>query len=105
MKNFFSGISTSSRHMWAILGKRYKRRHDLSLRGEEKVSPTRSPTNMAEWLQLMEQHVAQAPVVDIQRRNAIRNAIVTGGYHFDSMTVAQKFIEFETALMRCSSKK
>jgi len=98
-------MTKPSMNLWAILGKKYKLRNNLSLRGEDKQQSTRSPNNMAEWLQIMEQHIAHAPVIDIQKRNAIRNAIATGGYSIDPESVAEKFIRFEMDLNRHRSSK
>ena len=105
MKNYRSRMNKPSMNMWAILGKKYKLRHNLSLRGEDKQQPTRSPNNMAEWLQILEQHISHAPVIDIQKRNTIRNAIVTGGYTIDPVSVAEKFIRFELDLNRHLNSK
>jgi anti-sigma28 factor (negative regulator of flagellin synthesis) len=55
---------------------------------------------MAEQLQQMEQHVARASIVDIHKRNAIRNAIVCGYYVIDPVSIAEKFLKFETDLYR-----
>lgn len=72
--------------------RRYRR--DLSLpRAERKIAQ-----NMAEQLQLMEQYITRIPQVDLQRRNAIRNAIATGNYIIDPMAIADKFLKFEREL-------
>jgi flagellar biosynthesis anti-sigma factor FlgM len=95
MKNLSNGTNELTKSIGVQHGdKRFVYRRDLSLPQEErKIAKT-----MAEQLQLMEQHIAQLPEVDLQRRNKIRTAIATGSYVIDPASIAEKFLQFETGL-------
>lgn len=96
MKNITSKSGYSKTYGAFPVSQRYSYRRDLSLSQEEK----KVAKNMAEQLQQMEQHVANASVVDFHKRNAIRNAIVNGYYMIDPASIADKFLKFETDLYR-----
>jgi anti-sigma28 factor (negative regulator of flagellin synthesis) len=95
MKNLSTGTNESTKSIGIHRSnERFVYRRDLSLPREDR----KIAKNMAEQLQLMEQHIARLPEVDFQRRNDIRMAIVTGEYVIDSVSIADKFLQFETAL-------
>ena len=100
MKSLITDMIRSSRQIGANFGKAYSRRRDLSLRGEEKVQYSDRTSTMAEHLQVLEQQVTRAPVMDFQRRNSIRNAIATGAYIIDPISIATKLIRFEKRMYR-----
>ncbi|WP_455206688.1 hypothetical protein [Kaarinaea lacus] len=85
--NTYIGFPVSERHIY---------RRDLSLHYQE----NKTARNMAEQLQQMEHQVARASVIDFHKRNAIRNAIVCGYYVIDPVSIAEKFLKFETDLYR-----
>ena len=96
MKNITSKSGYSKTYGDFPVNQRYSYRRDLSLGQEEK----KVARNMAEQLEQMEQHVANASVVDFHKRNEIRNAIVSGYYVIDPVSIADKFLKFETDLYR-----
>jgi len=96
MKNITGRSGYSNSHIGFPVDKRQIYRRDLSNHTEE----NKAAKTMAEQLQQMEQHVARASIVDIHKRNAIRNAIVCGYYVIDPVSIAEKFLKFETDLYR-----
>jgi anti-sigma28 factor (negative regulator of flagellin synthesis) len=96
MKNITGRSGYSNTYIGFPVSKQHIYRRDLSLQNPE----SKAARNMAEKLQQMEQHVARASVVDIHKRNAIRNAIVCGYYVIDPASIAEKFLKFETDLYR-----
>lgn len=95
MKNLIAEVIRSSRQFGATIGRATVRRRDLTARGEEKLQDFQTTSNMAEQLQVLEQHVARASVIDFQQRQLIRNAIATGNYVIDPASIAEKFLKFE----------
>ena len=73
-------------------------RYDLTSRREATLPDLKSARNMAEQLEILEQYIAKAPSVDAQLRNSIRNAIATGSYMIDPVSIAKKFLKFEEEL-------
>ncbi|WP_455201664.1 hypothetical protein, partial [Kaarinaea lacus] len=65
MKNITSKSGYSKTYGALPVNQRYSYRRDLSLSQEEK----KVARNMAEQLQQMEQHVAKASVIDLQKGN------------------------------------
>ena len=100
MKNSTTGTNGPSSQSVAGIGQPYVYRRNLLLRGEEQWQPPRTAANMAEQLQLLEQHIAKVPVVDFHRRNMIRTAIAMGVYVIDPTSIAEKFLKFERDLYR-----
>jgi len=105
MKNPSTGTNTSSRQSWTGIIQRFVQRRNLALRGEERYREAprlsaKAAMNMAEQLQLLEQQIASIPVVDIQHRNAVRNAIASGAYVINPVSIAEKFLKFEKDLYR-----
>ncbi len=96
MKNITSNSGYSKTYADYPVSRGYSYRRNLSL-GQEQNKIAR---NMAEQLQQMEQHVAKASVIDFHKRNAIRNAIVNGYYVIDPVSIADKFLKFESELYR-----
>lgn len=85
-----SPTKTEIRH----IENRYVYRRDLSQPREER----KIAKNMAEQLQMMEEHITRIPEIDLQRRHKIRMAIATGNYVIDPITIAEKFLKFEKDL-------
>ena len=105
MKTSTTGTNKSAGHSFAGIGHQYTYRRNLSLRGEEQNfretgQPSLTAATMAEQLQLLEQYIARVPEIDFHRRNMIRNAIVTGAYVIDPVSIAEKFLKFEADLYR-----
>ncbi len=66
-----------------------------SPRNESSRSDTVSLTDAAELLQSLQQIVADAPVVDQSKVDAIRAAIADGSYTIDATKVAQNLLDSE----------
>jgi anti-sigma28 factor (negative regulator of flagellin synthesis) len=98
MKNTTSGPKRSVSFSGNLASTRRMLRRDLTLRNEEKLPDLKSAKNMAEQLEILERYIAKAPYEDIQLRNRIRNAIVTGEYMIDPRSIAEKFLRFEDEL-------
>jgi len=98
MKHTTSGTKQSAMHTGDIAGIRRMLRRDLSIRNEEQLPELKSATNMAEQLEILERYIAKAPVIDTHLRNSIRNAIATGAYTIDPVSIAEKFLKFEDDL-------
>ena len=108
MKNTTYGTDHSAKNKEDLARSGNLRRRDLSirnsslrnesLRNEEKIPDMKTARNMAEQLEILERHMATASVVDVQRRNSIRQAIANGGYVIDPISIASKFLEFEDEL-------
>ena len=98
MKQTTSETKQSAIYAGDIAKMRRMLRRDLSVPREEKLPDLKSASNMAEQLEILERYIAKAPVVDVQRRNAIRNAIATGNYAIDPVSIADKFLKFEEEL-------
>ncbi|HEY5602276.1 MAG TPA: flagellar biosynthesis anti-sigma factor FlgM [Gammaproteobacteria bacterium] len=96
MKNITGRSGYSSNYIGFTVGARHVVRRDLSIRNNE----CKTVKNMAEQLQQMEQQLAGASVVDFHKRNAIRNAIINGYYVIDPVSIAEKFLTFESQLYR-----
>lgn len=59
---------------------------------------TLSLTGAAALMQKLDAAIAATPVVDMARVNRIQQAIENGTYKIDPARVAEKMLEFETAL-------
>ena len=57
-----------------------------------------SLTNTAETLSALKKEVGDAPPVDRQKVEAIKQALAAGEYQMDADRIAQKFLEIEQAL-------
>ena len=55
-------------------------------------------TETAETLQILQKQLADAPAVDQQKIDSIKQALLEGKYQVDADKVAEKFIEIEKAL-------
>ena len=75
--------------------------------GETNVSPLHKRdgptdsvqiTDSATKLKALEARISDMPQVDSKRVEALRAAISEGRFHIDSVEVAEKLVEFETAL-------
>ena len=55
-------------------------------------------TETAETLQILQKQLADAPAVDQQKIDSIKQASLEGKYQVDADKVAEKFIEIEKAL-------
>jgi anti-sigma28 factor (negative regulator of flagellin synthesis) len=102
MKNFSSDTS-DNKHNTGLRhdSTQYIYRRDLSQTREDQ----NIAKNMAEQLELMEQYVTRIPVVDLQKRNRIRDAIAMGNYVIDPLMIAEKFLAFETELFGTRKKR
>lgn len=98
MKQTTSETLQSAMHAGDIDRMRRMLRRDLTSRNEEKLPDLKSANNMAEQLEILERYIAKAPVVDTNIRNLIRNAIATGNYTIDPVSIAEKFLKFEEDL-------
>jgi anti-sigma28 factor (negative regulator of flagellin synthesis) len=103
MKNTTSETDLSTKTTEDVASAGYIQRRDLSLRNKshrnaEIIPDLKTARNMAEQLEILERHVATAPIVNIQHRNSIRQAIATGGYVIDPTSIASKFLKFEDDL-------
>lgn len=57
-------------------------------------------TASATKLQQLEKEIAALPVVDQQRVDSIKNAILNGEYRIDPVKTAEKFLQFEVSLAK-----
>lgn len=67
---------------------------DASTGGADRVSLT----GTARQLQALENQVANQPVVDSQRVDAVRQAVASGTFNVDAERIADKVIDLEQAL-------
>jgi len=95
MKNMTSDTKQSANYSGDIGSTRRMLRREHSSRSDNNLPDISLARNMAEQLQILEQYVAKAPVVDQQIRNNIRSAIATGNYLIDPVSIAEKFMKFE----------
>lgn len=58
-----------------------------------------SLTSTGELLNRLETQIKSEPVVDTQRVNQIRAAILDGTYQVDSSKIADKFMQFESMMI------
>ena len=98
MKQSTPGMSTSATYAGELSNARRMLRRDLSLRHSPKLPDFSKAKNMAEQLEILERYVAQLPAVDPHVRSTIRNAIATGNYTIDPVSIAGKFLKFEEEL-------
>ena len=68
--------------------------------GPPSTSDTVSITDAAARLQSLENTLAELPVVDTQRVEAVKQAISSGSFEVDSARIADKLLNFEQALSR-----
>ena len=55
-------------------------------------------TSSARSLQKIEEAIAKAPVVNLSKVTAVKQAIQSGNYHVDAARVADKMLQFESGL-------
>lgn len=71
---------------------------------QARQSDTVTFTQAAAQLQQVEQHVKSAPVTDTQRVEQIQSAISKGNYATNAAQVADKMLNFESALNTVRSR-
>ena len=67
---------------------------------DKDFSNTRYPNTTAYTLHQMERKIARTPVIDSNRRNAIRTAVINGYYVANPGKIASKIIDMELNLFR-----
>lgn len=67
--------------------------------GKTKSGDTVSLTGTAQHLRQLEHSLAQQPVVDAQRVEAVKRAIDNGTYQIDPSRIASKMIDLERAMV------
>lgn len=66
--------------------------------GKSETSDSVQFTDQAKNLHQLQEAIAEMPVVDTEKVEAIREAIVEGRYQIDGERVAQKLLDLEKAL-------
>ncbi len=66
--------------------------------GKPATTDTVVLTEMAAQLKKLEADLSSVPVVDIDRVEGVKQALINGSFKIDSQEVAKKFISFESAL-------
>lgn len=97
----FPGTQTSrSGESTSALGGRGKSDAPQAKTGAAETGDTVSLTDTATKLKALEGALAKQPVVDTANVKAIQKALADGSYELDNRRLAQKLLNFESALNR-----